>query len=171
MGDGREIPAAVAQFAATLPRFPDGRIDYTNSDRAPVLTCFVYCCGELLLLKRSDKVGAYQGKWNAVAGYLDEPRPLRDKVLEELADELGVSESLVARLEAAPSYELHDAAIKKTWIIHPVLVELREKPVVKLDWEHTECAWIAPISLTQYDIVPGLDNTFAWLVEWLGDYD
>ena len=38
-----------------LPKFPDGRIDYSNSDKAPVLTCFVRFEDEILLLKRSEE--------------------------------------------------------------------------------------------------------------------
>lgn len=29
------------EFSEKLPKFPDGRIDYSLSDKAPVLTCFV----------------------------------------------------------------------------------------------------------------------------------
>ena len=67
-----------------LPKFEDGRIDYTSSKKAPILLCFVKFQEKILLVKRSNKVGNYQGKWNVVAGFIDEPKPLKEKVLEEL---------------------------------------------------------------------------------------
>ncbi len=70
-----------------LPKFPDGRIDYSSSDKAPVLTCFVRFEDKILLLKRSDRVGTYRGKWHTVAGYIDEPKPIQQKALEELEEE------------------------------------------------------------------------------------
>ena len=46
----------VKELSKTLPRFPDGRIDYSNSDVAPVVTIFVEYGNKILLLRRSDKV-------------------------------------------------------------------------------------------------------------------
>jgi len=37
-------------LAGRLPRFEDGRIDYTHSSRAVAVTCFVKCGDEILLL-------------------------------------------------------------------------------------------------------------------------
>ena len=37
----REIDQRVKELAEKLPRFPDGRIDYSHSDVALVVTCFV----------------------------------------------------------------------------------------------------------------------------------
>lgn len=52
----------IKEFAKKLPKFPDGRIDYSNSDIAPVITVFVRYKDKILILKRSDKVRAYQRK-------------------------------------------------------------------------------------------------------------
>ena len=60
------------KFSKKLPKFPDGRIDYRNSKEAAVVSVFVMCGNELLLLKRSDRVGNYKGRWNVAAGYFDE---------------------------------------------------------------------------------------------------
>ena len=43
-------------FVETLPRFPDGRIDYSHANKAPVITVFVFSNDHMLLLKRSEKV-------------------------------------------------------------------------------------------------------------------
>jgi len=116
-----------------LPKFPDGRIDYSNSDKAPVLTCFVRFEDKILLLKRSDRVSTSQGKWHTVAGYIDEPKPIRQKALEELEEELDIHREDVSGFTAGEPYEFFDAGAKKSWIVHPVLVELKKKPEVTLD--------------------------------------
>jgi 8-oxo-dGTP pyrophosphatase MutT (NUDIX family) len=143
-----------------LPRFPDGRIDYTNAEAAPVITVFVKSGNKVLLLKRSGKVGHYKGKWNAIAGYLDEERPAREKVLEELREEAGIPEKQVKSIGFGEPFANKDKAIKRTWLIHPVLVEVRD-PSIRLDWEHTDYAWIKPQELTNYDHVPSLEKSLA----------
>ena len=72
-----------------LPYFSDGRIDYSNSKIAPVIKVFVKYSNKVLLLKRSDKVATYKNKWNTVAGYIDEIKPVKQKAMEELQEELG----------------------------------------------------------------------------------
>ena len=154
-----QINETIKEFSEKLPKFPDGRINYSHSDKAPVLNCFVKFGDRVLILKRSDKVGAYKGKWNSVAGYLDEPKPVREKVLEELKEELGILKNDILSVKMGEPYEFFDDSIKKTWIIHPVLVELKQKPKIKLDWEHTDFKWIAPEELLDYDIVTKLDES------------
>ncbi len=154
----QKINLMLKEFDA-LPRFPDGRIDYSNSDKAPVLTCFVRFGEKILLLKRSDRVHSYQGKWHTVAGYIDEPKPIRQKALEELEEELSIPSKNVSRFIAGEPYEFFDQGAKKSWIVHPVLVELKNKPEVRLDWEHTEFKWISPDEIDGYDTVPKLEES------------
>lgn len=149
----------IEEFAKKLAKLPDGRIDYSNSDTAPVVTIFVKYKDKILLLKRSHKVRAYQGKWNSVAGYLDELKPIRQKVLEEIKEEIGVKEDNISSIRVGKSYEFNDTEIGKTWIIHPILVELKDRPEIQLDWEHTEYKWIKPEELKNFDIVPSLDKS------------
>ena len=147
------------ELSKKLPKFSDGRIDYSASDKAPVLTCFVKYQDKILLLKRSDKVRAYQGLWNTVAGYLDEIKPIKNKVYEELNEELGISKENILKTKLGNPYEFHDKDIQKTWIIFPVLVELKNRPAIKLDWEHTDYKWIKSERINEYNIVPNLDIT------------
>ena len=149
------------EFAKKLPMFSDGRIDYSNSNRAPVLTCFVKYADKILLLKRSDKVRVYQGLWNSVAGYLDEFRPLEEKAQEELREELGIAAEIIKQTKLGQPYELYDESVGKIWIIFSVLVELNQEPVIKLDWEHTKYCWVSLEEVKNFDIVPGLDKTMA----------
>lgn len=148
------------EFSATLPKFPDGRIDYSNSKKALVLTCFVKCQDEILILQRSNKVSTYQGKWNGVAGYIDEIVTVKEKALEELREEIGLSEKFIERIKIGEPYEIDDKEINRIWITVPCLVELKEKPEIKLDWEHTQYKWIKPEEISKFDIVPNTDKSY-----------
>jgi 8-oxo-dGTP pyrophosphatase MutT (NUDIX family) len=147
------------ELSAKLPRSADGRIDYSHADRALVLTCFVRFEGKILLLKRSEQVRTYRGKWHAVAGYIDEPKPVREKALEELKEELGVRAEQVSDLRLGAPFEFTDLASRKSWIVYPVLAELKEKPQVRLDWEHVEFRWVLPEEIRNYATVPRLDES------------
>lgn len=153
------------EFSERLPKFEDGRIDYTDSEEAPVIIVFVKHGDKIILLKRSDKVRDYKGKWNTIAGYLDEVKPIKEKVLEELREEVCIHEDKIKSIKIKEPYKLADEALKKSWIIHPVLVELKEKPEIKLDWEHTEYKWIHPKELNDYDIIIDLDRTLKLALE------
>ena len=65
------------ELSKAMPHLKDGRIDYPNAKKAFVITCFAKFNDELLLLKRSNKVWTYRGKWNVIAGYLDEIMKIR----------------------------------------------------------------------------------------------
>lgn len=158
---GRKIKLKniLQELSKKLSKFSDGRINYSVSDKAPVLTCFVKYQDKILLLKRSNKVRAYQGLWNTVAGYLDEMKPIKNKVYEELGEEPGISKENILKTKLGDPYEFYDRDIQKTWIIFPALVELKNRPAIKLDWEHTDYKWIKPERINEYNIVPNLDIT------------
>ncbi len=154
MIDDKQVYDLIKSFADKLPHFSDGRIDYTDSDTAPVVTVFVTFKGKVLLLKRSNDVLTYKGKWNTVAGYLDDLKPLQEKIFEELSEELGITTTDIKTIHVGKPYTFTDSSTKKRWIVHPANVELTKKITIKLDWEHIEYRWIDPIDIDQYDTVP-----------------
>ncbi|MGI0100422.1 MAG: hypothetical protein ACREBH_01735 [Candidatus Micrarchaeaceae archaeon] len=46
--------------------FPDGRIDYTDSPSAPIISCFAFFSDTMLLVKRSGNVAHYKNKWDTI---------------------------------------------------------------------------------------------------------
>jgi 8-oxo-dGTP diphosphatase len=148
-----------------LPRFPDGRINYSTSKRAPVITCFVMYNGKLLLLKRSDKVSTYKGKWSVVAGYIDEDVDLKEKALSEVNEELGIRKEDAEPIKMGEFHEVIDDTIKKTWLIYPFLLKLKKAPKIVIDFEHTEFKWINPEDIGKYDVDIGLDVTLKKVLE------
>jgi ADP-ribose pyrophosphatase YjhB (NUDIX family) len=154
----KKLLKVLERLSETLPKFPDGRIDYSSSEIAPVITIFVRYGSKILLLRRSDRVSTYRGKWNTVAGYLDELKPLKEKILEELREEIGIDEKLISSIEVGEFFEFKDREIGRRWIVTPALVELIEKPNIKLNWEHSEYRWIEPNEMDRFDTVPNLDT-------------
>lgn len=86
----------IEDFGRKLPKFSDGRIDYSTSDTAPVVTVFVKHKGELR---------THRGKWDTIAGYLDQMKPIRMKVLEGIQEECGTGESQVSSIRVGKVYE------------------------------------------------------------------
>lgn len=156
--DEQKIMNEISELSKKLPKFPDGRIDYTDSNVCLVMSIFVKYENEIILLKRSDKVGSFKGKWNTVSGYLDEIKPLKEKVLEEIREELGFGDENITSINVGKEYKV--TKIKKTWVVHPILLQLNKKPEIKLDWEHTEFKWIRPEQIKDFDRVYGLEKSF-----------
>ena len=73
----------------------------------PVVTCFLRHRGEVLLLRRSAKVGSYRGRWGAVAGHVEGNDP-DGSALREIAEETGLRDgvSLSERGEPFPVEDL-----------------------------------------------------------------
>ena len=138
--DKKSVPGILKDFNERLPHFSDGRINYSNSDEAPTVVAFLKYKNEMLVLKRSNKVRTHEGKWSVVAGYLDELKPVSKKIIEEIKEETGIGEDKIRSLKMGEVRKFYDD--KKTWISHPFLIELKEKPEVELDWEHTDFEWV-----------------------------
>jgi hypothetical protein len=69
------------------------------------VTVFVKHKGEMVLVKRSSEVRTHHGKWDTIAGYLDQMKPIRMKVLEGIQEECGTGESQVSSIRAGKVYE------------------------------------------------------------------
>lgn len=155
-----ELHKLLENFSKELPHFSDDRIDYSLSDIAPVLTVFVAFRKQFILLKRSNDVRTYKEKWNTVAGYLDDPKQsIFEKVLEELKEELNIKKEDISSYSFGKSYQFTDKENGKTWIVHPTLVMLSQKPVVKLNWEHSTYQWITIDEINDFDTVPNLKES------------
>jgi 8-oxo-dGTP diphosphatase len=157
------------EYETTLPKFPDGRLDYSNSPRAPVLSCFLEYKGKILLLRRSRKVGFYPNRWGVITGFLDRSdRTIIESAINELHEELGIPTGAIDHLFLGEAYELKDEDIEnRTWVIYPILVKLETQPKILLDWENEKCIWINPADIDQYDTLPGLSKTLSKVTKFI----
>jgi translation initiation factor 2B subunit (eIF-2B alpha/beta/delta family)/ADP-ribose pyrophosphatase YjhB (NUDIX family) len=117
-----------------------------------VVTCFLRNGGDVLLLRRSDRVGSYQRRWGAVAGHVeDEPDA---SARREIDEESGLLQActLVRRGEPFP---VEDAELGKRWVVHPYLFDCSSRDA-SLDHESTEAVWAPPTEILRRDSVPRL---------------
>ena len=120
----------------------------------------------VLVLRRSDKVGSYHGKWAGVSGHFESAGPL-DQALTEIEEEVGLPPDTVRLLASTPPVEIADEDIGRIWRVHSFLFETTAPDSVRLDWEHTELRWVEPQALHRLDTVPGLAPALdALLQRW-----
>lgn len=133
------------------------RKDFTNSKTAPVLICFVKYKDKFLLLKRSDKVLAYKNLWSNLAGFLDDEKPIEDKITEEITEELGLQKQDIKQIAKGEVYTFNDVKLGRNWIRHLFVVEV-SNPRIKLDFEHTDYKWISPEDAMSFETTPGFEQ-------------
>jgi len=126
--------------------------------RTEVVTAFVTRGRELLVLRRSQSVRTYAGRWAGVSGYLECDDPLRQARIE-LIEELGLGEGDVVLRSRGEPLDIDDGEGRE-WRVHPFRFTLVEGKEPRLDWEHVELKWIAPEQLDTLEAVPGLSR--AW---------
>lgn len=118
---------------------------------------------KILILKRSNKVGSFQGKWAGVSGYVEkyDLSPLKRAIIE-IEEETGLNENEIKLIRAAKPIEIRDGEV--VWRVHSFLFEV-EKKDIKIDWEHSEYKWIEPGEIKNYDVVPSLNEVIHALLE------
>jgi len=120
-----------------------------------VVTVFVTRGPDLLVLRRSERVGTYRGLWAGVSGYLERSDP-EAQARVELAEELGLGDGDVVLLAAGAPIAIDDPASGRSWLVHPFLFGLKPGASPRLDWEHVELLWIRPEEMRSLKTVPGL---------------
>ncbi len=113
---------------------------------------------ELLLVRRSNRVGTYQGRWAGVSGFAEAAPD--EQVYVELAEEAHLGRGDVTLLRKGEPLTFVDAALDREWTVHPYLFRVADAAKIQTDWETTESRWIAPQDLDQYETVPMLKEAF-----------
>ena len=124
-----------------------------------VITCFLESNGEILILRRSEQVGSYQGKWAGVSGYVETTPD--EQVLVEIGEETGLGEEDFRLIKKGEALTTDDEKLGIRWIVHPYLFHIKERSKIKIDWEHKEVKWIKPEEIGNYQTVPMLKETLA----------
>lgn len=125
-----------------------------------VVSCILKYKDKILILKRSDKVGTYKGKWQGVAGYL-EGNPLEQAKIE-IREEVGLSD--IELLKEGKVISVPDNQYDIIWMVHPYLFKVNTDKI-KIDWEHIDYKWVNPEDIGKYGIVPNLKEVIKELMK------
>lgn len=136
------------------------REDAEGLVRRDVVTAFIRHGGKVLLLRRSERVGSYRGRWAAVSGYLELSSPL-SQALREIAEETAIPAQQLRLVREGDPLRVPAPERGTLWVVHPLLFDLTPpEPEIRLDWESAEARWVAPEEIPQLDTVPQLAE--AW---------
>lgn len=133
--------------------------------RVPVVTAFVCSGDRIALVKRSDRVRTYKGKWAGFSGYI-ERIPL-NQAWQELQEEAGISRDQVHLRGIGIPLRVDDG--DNRWLAFPFLFELADGVEITADWEASEWAWHSPDDLGSLDAVPGLADALESVWPPFGD--
>ncbi len=128
-----------------------------------MVTCFLESKGEILILRRSEQVGSYQGRWAGVSGYIETSADRQ--ALTEIEEETSIYGEDLTLLKKGEPLSAEDERLSTKWIIHPYLFHIEDRSKIKIDWEHNEARWIKPEDLDNYQTVPRLKEALAQVYE------
>jgi len=128
--------------------------------RKEVVTAFLRHEGRILLLRRSARVGSYQGRWAGVSGYLEDPTPLQ-QAWREIREETGLAEGQLHLAGEGKPLQIPDNELDTLWVVHPFLFDVDDPDAVRLDWESTQARWVTPETLATLGTVPALAEALA----------
>jgi PncC family amidohydrolase len=154
---------AVASSLALLERYLKDRLDEKKWDVKNVVTCFIRYTNSVLIVKRSQAVGTYQGFWSGISGYIEQ-EPL-NQAYTEIMEETSLNYDDVRLVRKGMPFEVIDENLNRKWIIHPFLFETSSKDKVRIDWENVEKRWIEPSEINDFKTVPGLKQALVNVIE------
>lgn len=140
---------------------PD-QVDFTNVRWTPVVNCVVQFKNKILLVQRSKGMRLYPGYWNGISGFLDDRKSLKEKVEEELREELGISKKNITSITLGGIFDQEAKKYKKTWIVHAVKVVVSTDQIT-LDWEAEKYQWIRPKDALSQKLLPGFEEVLRAL--------
>jgi nicotinamide-nucleotide amidase len=146
--------AALSWVKEYLLSLDQGQEELAMYHTRKVVTCFLESENRILILRRSRRVGTYQGQWAGVSGYIEAAPD--DQALQEIREEVGLDNQEVLLIKKGQTLETLDRKLKIKWIVHPYLFHVKDPSKIKIDWEHVEYKWIKPEEIDDYSTVPKL---------------
>ena len=119
------------------------------------VTCVLKFKEKILIMKRSQKVGSFQGFYGMVAGYIEPDETPDEAAIKEVEEEAGLRQDQFKLIKKGEPFKV--AKDGRSWVVHPYLFEVNMDEI-KIDWEHDNFEWILPKDLKKYNYVPGLDK-------------
>ncbi|MEJ2667197.1 MAG: NUDIX domain-containing protein [Deinococcales bacterium] len=121
-----------------------------------VVTCFLRHRGDVLLVRRSGRVGSYRGRWGAISGFA-EGDPLED-AWREITEETGL-EAAVSLVKQGEPFAFEDPQEGRHWRVNPFLFDAASREA-HLDWEAEEGVWVSPAEILTRDTVARLWTSY-----------
>ncbi len=136
-----------------------GTVDLPEVEGRPVVSAFLRNRGRFLVVRRSNQVGSFQGRWSAVSGYIEGQEDPRARALLEIHEETRMK-GVRFRRTAEPLLTRHG---NTAFIVHPFLFDAPSRKVT-LDWENVEARWITPDEVDTLETVPRLKDVLIRLL-------
>ena len=131
-----------------------------NLQERKVVTCFLESEGRVLLLRRSERVDTYQGRWAGISGFVEGHPDVQ--ALVEIDEETSLhGKGDLEFIAKSEPLVVEDEELGIRWVVHPYLFHVHDRSKIKIDWEHQEAKWIAPGDIDNYQTVPMLKETLA----------
>ena len=139
-------------FASGSTRFMSA-----NKPEYPVVSSLLFDGSKILLLKRSQKVGSFQGYWSCISGYIEQDELPLDAAIREIHEETRISSTEISLLQQNdPRFsDTGEVIFKSFWFFFKVRNGL--SPIL-IDWEHDEFIWIEPRELKNFQAVPWIPS-------------
>jgi len=133
-----------------------GTVELPDIRATPVVSVVLRNRGRILVVRRSEEVGSFRGRWSAISGYLEGREDPRHRAVREVREETGLK-GITFRATGPPLLARDDRTI---YVVHPFLFDAPRRQV-HLDWENVEHRWIRPEELERFDTVPRLPEVVA----------
>ena len=136
-----------------------GFVDLPEVEAQPVVSAFLRNRGRYLVVRRSERVGTFQGRWSAISGYVEGHEDPRHRAAQEIREETGLKGARFRRRAEALVTRHGNTA----FVVHPFLFDAPTRRV-RLDWENVEFRWILPGDLQRLPTVPRLEHVLQRLL-------
>jgi ribose 1,5-bisphosphate isomerase len=122
-------------------------------DERSVVTVFLTNAGRTLLLRRSEAVDTYPGRWAAVSGHVEETPEATAR--REIREETGLDDDRLTLWRRGDPFEVADEELGLRFTVHPFRFETPTREVDP-NWESDDLAWVHPTEIRELDTVPDL---------------
>jgi translation initiation factor 2B subunit (eIF-2B alpha/beta/delta family) len=130
-----------------------------------VVTVFLRNDSDVLLLRRSEAVGSYPGRWGGVAGHAEgDPEGM---AREEVREETGLDPGDLSFVRRGESFPVADPE-HGTWRVNPFLFDCPTREVTTNE-ETVEHEWTQPTALLDRETVPRLWESYRRVAPTVAD--
>ena len=131
-----------------------------------IVTSFLKFGDKILILRRSEEVSTYRGRWGGVSGFIEKDEKPLERAVTEIKEETGLVKNDFELIREGRSFSFNDEdeGLNIRWVVHPFLFKTKHENI-KIDKEHFEFKWINPDELEKYFTVPKLEESLKRVLE------